>query len=176
MIKVEGVNKTFELGDQTVHALRDINLTIERGEYLSVMGPSGSGKSTFMNIVGCLDAPTEGRYRLDAARLDALNVDDVRALGFDEVQDVRIGKMIELTLDSAGRVALDVRRGDDVGDAAQLPGGGVNVDAARSVAAERDQQDVVGGVVGDDDGGVGGHAVASEGDGVGTPDASHARG
>lgn len=72
MIKVEGVNKTFELGDQTVHALRDINLTIERGEYLSVMGPSGSGKSTLLNLLGLLDRPDNGKYFLNDVETVAL--------------------------------------------------------------------------------------------------------
>lgn len=72
MIKIEGVNKTFELGDQTVHALRDINLTIERGEYLSVMGPSGSGKSTLLNLLGLLDRPDNGKYFLNDVETVAL--------------------------------------------------------------------------------------------------------
>lgn len=72
MIKVVGVNKTFGVGDQTVHALRDINLTIERGEYLSVMGPSGSGKSTLLNLLGLLDRPDNGQYFLNDIETVAL--------------------------------------------------------------------------------------------------------
>lgn len=72
MIKVVGVNKTFGVGDQTVHALRDINLTIERGEYLSVMGPSGSGKSTLLNLLGLLDRPDNGQYFLNDVETVAL--------------------------------------------------------------------------------------------------------
>ena len=72
MINVVGVNKSFVLGDQTVHALRDINLTIERGEYLSVMGPSGSGKSTLLNLLGLLDRPDNGQYFLNNIETPAL--------------------------------------------------------------------------------------------------------
>ncbi|HCT40967.1 MAG TPA: macrolide ABC transporter ATP-binding protein [Moraxellaceae bacterium] len=72
MINVIGVNKSFVLGDQTVHALRDINLTIERGEYLSVMGPSGSGKSTLLNLLGLLDRPDDGQYFLNNIETTAL--------------------------------------------------------------------------------------------------------
>ncbi|HET8732025.1 MAG TPA: ABC transporter ATP-binding protein [Moraxellaceae bacterium] len=65
MIRVIGVNKTFHLGDQLVHALQDINLAIAKGEYLSVMGPSGSGKSTLLNMLGLLDRPDSGQYFLN---------------------------------------------------------------------------------------------------------------
>lgn len=65
MIEISGVNKTFVLGDSTVHALSNINLRIEQGEYLSVMGPSGSGKSTLLNMLGLLDRPNSGRYLLN---------------------------------------------------------------------------------------------------------------
>ena len=65
MIEVSGINKTFILGDSKVHALDNINLRIEQGEYLSVMGPSGSGKSTLMNMLGLLDRPDNGRYLLN---------------------------------------------------------------------------------------------------------------
>ena len=76
MINVVGVNKSFVLGDQTVHALRDINLTIERGEYLSVMGPSGSGKSTLLNLLGLLDRPDNGQYFLNTIETTALSEEE----------------------------------------------------------------------------------------------------
>ena len=66
-IKVEEIHKYYELGETRVHALRGISLEIGRGEFLAVMGASGSGKSTFMNILGCLDRPTSGRYLLEGA-------------------------------------------------------------------------------------------------------------
>jgi putative ABC transport system ATP-binding protein len=74
MIDVKGINKTFTLGDSKVHALDNINLRIEQGEYLSVMGPSGSGKSTLLNMLGLLDRPDEGRYLLN--EVDTLSLDE----------------------------------------------------------------------------------------------------
>jgi len=62
MIQLQGIERIFEVGGQQVHALRDVNLHIGRGEYVSIMGPSGSGKSTLLNIIGLLDRPNAGRY------------------------------------------------------------------------------------------------------------------
>ena len=72
MISLEHVNRVFQVGDQPVHALRDVNLSIANGEYVSLMGPSGSGKSTLLNIIGLLDRPTSGRYLLDEEDVTAL--------------------------------------------------------------------------------------------------------
>jgi putative ABC transport system ATP-binding protein len=65
MIRLTEINRIFQVGDQQVHALRDINISIENGEYLSIMGPSGSGKSTLLNILGLLDQPNSGEYELE---------------------------------------------------------------------------------------------------------------
>ena len=65
VIRLEAIQRLFQVGDQTVHALNDIDLAIETGEYVSVMGPSGSGKSTLLNVIGLLDQPNAGRYRLN---------------------------------------------------------------------------------------------------------------
>ena len=65
MIELDGIQRIFQVGDQEVHALKDVQMNIEDGEYVSVMGPSGSGKSTLLNILGLLDRPTGGTYRLD---------------------------------------------------------------------------------------------------------------
>ena len=74
MIKLRQISRDFEVGDQTVHALRAVDLDIREGEYLSLMGPSGSGKSTLMHILGLLDRPTSGTYELDEK--DVTRLDD----------------------------------------------------------------------------------------------------
>ena len=81
VIQVRDVRKTYQLGDISVHALRGVSLDIERGEYLAIMGPSGSGKSTLMHILGCLDTPTSGIYRLNGV--------DVRGVDEDDLSDLR---------------------------------------------------------------------------------------
>jgi len=87
VIRVEELYKTYRMGDLQVPALRGVNLTIERGEFVAVMGASGSGKSTFMNILGCLDRPTSGRYFLQGQEVGSLSRDDWahirnRSIGF----------------------------------------------------------------------------------------------
>ena len=72
MISLTGIARTYEVGGRPVHALRGIDLEIADGDYLAVMGPSGSGKSTLLNILGCLDRPTAGSYRLDASEVAGL--------------------------------------------------------------------------------------------------------
>jgi len=73
MIHLERINRIFEVGDQQVRALADINLSIASGEYLSIMGPSGSGKSTLLNILGLLDKPSSGKYQLDGQETTEMN-------------------------------------------------------------------------------------------------------
>ena len=74
-IELRGVTKTYLLGDVEVEALKGVDLSIAKGEFLAVMGPSGSGKSTLMNILGCLDRPTTGSYRLDGEEIGTLSRD-----------------------------------------------------------------------------------------------------
>ena len=81
LISLEKISRRYEMGSETVHALREVSLTIDRGEYVAIMGPSGSGKSTLMNLVGCLDTPTSGRYQLngtDVSEMDDNDLADVR--------------------------------------------------------------------------------------------------
>jgi putative ABC transport system ATP-binding protein len=73
MIEVTDVHKTYKMGKMEVRALRGVSLTINRGEFVAIMGPSGSGKSTFMNLIGCLDQPTKGSYKLDGIEVARLN-------------------------------------------------------------------------------------------------------
>ncbi|QIB27467.1 ABC transporter ATP-binding protein [Caloranaerobacter azorensis] len=87
MIKLEGLTKVYKMGNVSVTALKDINLNIEKEEFIAIMGPSGSGKSTLMNILGCLDKPTKGKYILDGVSIQGLNDDELamirnRKIGF----------------------------------------------------------------------------------------------
>src|SRR3979490_3037850 len=87
VIRLENVHKTYDLGEIQVHALRGVSLEIRAGEFVAVMGPSGSGKSTVMNILGCLDRPTKGRYFLDGVDVSGMSKDELarirnRKLGF----------------------------------------------------------------------------------------------
>ena len=81
VIKTQGISKTYWMGSETIHALQSITIEINRGEYVAFMGPSGSGKSTLMNIIGCLDSPTDGEY--------VLNSRDVSDLSENELAEIR---------------------------------------------------------------------------------------
>ena len=73
MIQLTGVSRTYQMGGNPLHALRDVDLQVARGDYLSIMGPSGSGKSTLLHVLGCLDRPTAGSYRFGDAEIAQLN-------------------------------------------------------------------------------------------------------
>ena len=118
---LEGVWRTYHLGDTEVHALRDVNLTFEEGDYVAIMGPSGSGKSTLLNVLGCLDRPTAGTYRLggkDVSSLsdDRLSAERSRRLGFvfqnyNLIPQLDVLENIEVPLFYAGRSERESRTG-----------------------------------------------------------------
>lgn len=85
LIEVIGISKVYNMGEVDLRALDDVSTTVENGDFVSIMGPSGSGKSTFMNILGCLDSPTEGRYFLEGV--------DVAQLSRDQLAGIRNRKI-----------------------------------------------------------------------------------
>jgi putative ABC transport system ATP-binding protein len=86
LIRFQNISRRYQMGTETVHALRDVSLEIERGEYVAIMGPSGSGKSTLMNLIGCLDTPTSGHYELNG-----INVSDMDDNQLAEIRNREIG-------------------------------------------------------------------------------------
>ena len=85
VIRTEGLIKTYEMGAEQVHALQGVDLEIRRGEYVAIMGPSGSGKSTLMNLIGCLDSPTSGRYWLAGRLVSDLDDDELAYIRNKEI-------------------------------------------------------------------------------------------
>ena len=73
VIRLQAISRRYQMGSETIHALRDVSLVIERGEYVAIMGPSGSGKSTLMNLIGCLDTPTSGQYELNGVQVSQMD-------------------------------------------------------------------------------------------------------
>ena len=86
LIELNNITKSYPVGDSELQILKGINLKIEKGEFVAIMGPSGSGKSTCMNILGCLDKPTSGTYTLDGRRVDGLSPDELA-----EIRNQKIG-------------------------------------------------------------------------------------
>ncbi len=85
IIHTENLKKEYEVGTQTVRALRGINLSVEKGEFMAIMGPSGSGKTTLMNIIGCLDTPTCGSYELNGTSVNSLEDDELANIRNKEI-------------------------------------------------------------------------------------------
>jgi putative ABC transport system ATP-binding protein len=86
VIQLEGIDKVYQTGEVAVHAVRGVSLTVHQGEFVAVMGASGSGKSTLMNLIGCLDRPTAGRYSLDGEEVGALSKGEL-----SRVRNLRLG-------------------------------------------------------------------------------------
>jgi putative ABC transport system ATP-binding protein len=85
VIDIENISRHYVMGEETVHALRGVTLRIHRNEYIAIMGPSGSGKSTLMNMVGCLDTPSSGRYEFNGKNVSEMNGDELAAIRNREI-------------------------------------------------------------------------------------------
>jgi putative ABC transport system ATP-binding protein len=85
LIETHDLWKTYEMGSEKVHALQGVSIAIERGEYVAIMGPSGSGKSTLMNLIGCLDTPSQGSYLLNGKQVSQMNDDELARIRNEEI-------------------------------------------------------------------------------------------
>jgi putative ABC transport system ATP-binding protein len=106
VIELSGIERIFQVGEQQVHALRGVDLRIGDGEYVSIMGPSGSGKSTLLNVLGCLDRPTAGTYRLDGKVVGSLDERALAAVRRETIGFVFQTFHLVARLDARGNVAL----------------------------------------------------------------------
>ncbi|MEM7708706.1 MAG: ABC transporter ATP-binding protein [Pseudomonadota bacterium] len=118
LVQCQGICKDYLMGSETVHALRDVDLVIGRGEYLSIMGPSGSGKSTLMNLIGALDTPTSGELIVDGVDLSARTADELadyrnRAVGFVFQQFNLLPKTTALENVKLPLLYSDIQRSDE---------------------------------------------------------------
>ena len=120
LVELKDIHKSFKLGSESIEILHGIDLTVDRGEFVAMMGPSGSGKSTTMNILGCLDKPTSGQYFLDGKDVSKLNRDQLAAIrnstigfvfqGFNLLQRTSALENVELPMLYAGIGAKERHR------------------------------------------------------------------
>ena len=120
LVELKDIHKSFKLGSESIEILHGIDLTVDRGEFVAMMGPSGSGKSTTMNILGCLDKPTSGQYFLDGKDVSKLNRDQLAAIrnstigfvfqGFNLLQRTSAMENVELPMLYAGIGARERHR------------------------------------------------------------------
>ena len=87
MICLEDVNKSYRMGENSLHVLKDVSLQVERGEFVSILGASGSGKSTLMNIIGCMDTLDTGRYTIDGISVEQSEPDVLAAIRNEKIGD-----------------------------------------------------------------------------------------
>src|SRR5687767_7212643 len=85
LIETRDLWKTYVMGDEEIHALKGVSISIERGEYVAIMGPSGSGKSTLMNLIGCLDTPSKGTYLLNGKEVSQMNDNELARIRNEEI-------------------------------------------------------------------------------------------
>jgi len=85
LIETDDLWKTYQMGEEEIHALRGVSVHIDRGEYVAIMGPSGSGKSTLMNLIGCLDTPSKGRYLLNGKEVSQMNDNELARIRNEEI-------------------------------------------------------------------------------------------
>jgi putative ABC transport system ATP-binding protein len=85
LIETRDLWKTYQMGDELIHALRGVSIQIQRGEYVAIMGPSGSGKSTLMNLIGCLDTPSQGTYLLNEKEVSQMNDNELARIRNEEI-------------------------------------------------------------------------------------------
>ena len=106
MIELRGLSRTFYVGGRPVHALQELDLSVPDGDYMSIMGPSGSGKSTLLNLLGCLDRPTSGSYRLDGSEVGQLDENELTQVRRHKIGFVFQSFHLVPRLTAAGNVEL----------------------------------------------------------------------
>ncbi len=106
MIELEGLSRVYDMGGEPVYALREVTETVRRGEYVAIMGPSGSGKSTLLNVLGCLDRPTSGSYRLDGRDVGSLSLAELSNVRRHEIGFIFQAYHLIGRLDAAANVEL----------------------------------------------------------------------